>query len=84
MNWSLQPGDLVTTVHIPNHGGDCFRLYNFSNELGSPNWKKMTDKLYHGEVGLLLEISIEGMGLVLSPRAKTGWVNMANIEAARK
>lgn len=84
----LNVGDLVTTLPIHNHGGNCFRLFQFSDYLGGPvpvQWKNMVDKLYHEEVGILLDIDGKGMGLVLSPRAKTGWINIANLqEATRK
>lgn len=79
----LNVGDLVTTVQIPNHGGNCFRLYRFSDLPGtSASWKNMVGKLYHDEIGILLEINERGMGLVLSPCAKTGWINMANLKGA--
>lgn len=81
----LSIGDLVITAQIPNHSGICFRLYQFSDLPGTPeSWKSMVDKLYHNEVGILLEINERGMGLVLSPRTKTGWINMANLQDARK
>lgn len=81
----LNVGDLVTSLPIPNHGGNCFRLFQFSDYLGVPvqvQWKNMVDKLYHEEVGILLDIDGKGMGLVLSPRAVAGWINIANLQEA--
>ena len=78
---------LVTPLPIPNNSGSCYRVYNvnkYAKEIDAQTFlaTRLVDKLYHGEVAVLLEIS-EGDGScrVLTPRGIAGWCRIINLRS---
>jgi hypothetical protein len=83
----LRPGDLVTNAVVENHGGRCHRLYDMLPEqqvieVGRIVLSRVIDKLWHGEVGLVVEVSGDRV-LVLTSRGKQGWIKSALLRAHR-
>lgn len=80
----MKPGSMITTKPIQNNGGTCFRVRDMPKNF---EWRgdavvaaQIVDKLFHGEVGMLVEISEEGRyARIVTPRGIVGWIKVENI-----
>jgi hypothetical protein len=82
----MKAGDLVTPLFPKNHAGICYRLYDIPNRIifdGSQHIsRKISDKFYRGEVGILLGIdNVLNMGHIFTQKNVFGWINVCNIIA---
>lgn len=78
----MKPGDLVTPINTGGLTGSAyFRLW--ADYTGQMNPQEVNDRFFLGEPGLILEIRDHagyGMALVLSPRGRSGWLSVTNLE----
>ena len=77
---------LVIPLPIPNNDGRCYRIYNYNKyakeiDVHTLLATRMVDKLYHGEVAVLLETSEGDDGCrILTPRGIAGWCRNGNLK----
>lgn len=78
----MKPGDLVTPINTGGLTGSAyFRLW--ADYTGEMNSRDVNDRFFLGEPGLILEIRDHAgyrMALVLSPRGRSGWLSVTNLE----
>ena len=80
----MNPGDIVTTLPIPNNAGTCFRVYDMTEKVlivdGRVMGNRMIDKFYHGEIAIVLE-SDDSWTRILTMRGIAGWIRTSNIRS---
>lgn len=81
----MKPGDLVTPINTGGRPGSAFfRLW--ADYTGKMNPQDVNDRFYTGELGLIMEIRDHAgyrMALVLSPRGRSGWLSVTNLEVVQ-
>ena len=90
----MKRGTAVRMRIIPSHKNECLRVYDIPYHIvphpnnSSVTWsqisdemrfKKVIDKFYPGEIGVVLDTH-EELVQVLTPRGISGWLNSNTIE----